>query len=117
MIRISTAQLWVHDQDEALAFWTEKVGFEVCEDVNIPELGNFRWLTVAPRDQEDFAIVLTAIPEPPSMDEATRTLRSPSSCRSAAVPGRYRWCSPTSCPRGSVPPRHSPDTDRHHRLE
>ncbi len=73
MIRISTTQLWVHDQDEALAFWTDKVGFEIREDVTVPEMGNFRWLTVGPRDQDDLSIVLMAIPGPPVMDEATRT--------------------------------------------
>jgi catechol 2,3-dioxygenase-like lactoylglutathione lyase family enzyme len=70
MIRISTAQLWVHDQDEALAFWTEKVGMEVRSDVTVPELG-FRWLTVGPPGQEDVAIVLMAIPGPPVMDADT----------------------------------------------
>jgi uncharacterized glyoxalase superfamily protein PhnB len=68
MIRLSTAQLWVHDQDEALAFWTEKVGMEVRADVTLPEMGNFRWLTVGPPGQEDVAIVLMAIPQPPIMD-------------------------------------------------
>ena len=72
MIRISTAQLWVHDQDEALAFWTDQVGFEVREDVTVAEMGNFRWLSVGPRDQDQIAIVLMAIPGPPVMDEATR---------------------------------------------
>ncbi len=72
MIRISTTQLWVHDQDEALAFWTDKVGFEVREDVNVPEMGNFRWLTVAPRDQDQVAVVLMAIPGPPVLDDETR---------------------------------------------
>jgi uncharacterized glyoxalase superfamily protein PhnB len=71
MIRISTAQLWVHDQDEALAFWTEKIGMEVKSDVTVPELGNFRWLTVGPPGQDDVAIVLMAIPGPPVMDEKT----------------------------------------------
>jgi uncharacterized glyoxalase superfamily protein PhnB len=71
MIRISTAQLWVHDQDEALAFWTEKVGMEVKSDVTVPELGNFRWLTVGPPGQDDVAIVLMAIPGAPVMDEKT----------------------------------------------
>ena len=71
MIRISTTQLWVHDQDEALAFWTEKAGFEVREDVTVPEMGNFRWLTVAPPGQ-DVAIVLMAIPGPPVFEEETR---------------------------------------------
>lgn len=48
MIRIATAQVWVHDQDDALAFYTEKLGFEVRMDATLPEMGNFRWLTVGP---------------------------------------------------------------------
>jgi uncharacterized glyoxalase superfamily protein PhnB len=71
MIKIANAQLWVHDQDEALAFYTEKLGMEVRSDVTLPELGNFRWLTVAPPGQDDFAITLMAIPGAPVMDEQT----------------------------------------------
>jgi uncharacterized glyoxalase superfamily protein PhnB len=71
MIKIGTAQVWVHDQDEALDFYTKKLGFEVRSDVTVPELGNFRWLTVSPPGQEDVAITLMAIPGPPVMDEAT----------------------------------------------
>ena len=71
MIKISTAQLWVHDQDEALAFWTDKIGFEIREDVTVPEMGNFRWLTVGPQDQDQISIVLMAIPGPPMVDGAT----------------------------------------------
>jgi predicted enzyme related to lactoylglutathione lyase len=71
MIRISTAQLWVHDQDEALAFYTEKLGWEVREDVTVAELGNFRWLTVAPPAQQDIAVVLMAIPGPPLFEAET----------------------------------------------
>jgi uncharacterized glyoxalase superfamily protein PhnB len=71
MIKIGTAQVWVHDQDEALDFYTKKLGFEVRSDVTVPELGNFRWLTVSPPGQEDVAITLMAIPGPPVMDEST----------------------------------------------
>jgi predicted enzyme related to lactoylglutathione lyase len=71
MIRIANAQLWVHDQDAALAFYTDKVGMEVRADVTVPEMGNFRWLAVGPAGQEDFAIVLMAIPGPPVMDGST----------------------------------------------
>jgi uncharacterized glyoxalase superfamily protein PhnB len=71
MIKIANAQLWVHDQDEALAFYTKKLGFEIRSDVTVPELGNFRWLTVAPATQPDIAIVLMAIPGPPVMDAET----------------------------------------------
>ena len=70
MIKIANAQLWVHDQDEALAFYTEKVGMEVRADVTVPELGNFRWLTVGWPGQ-DVSIVLMAIPGPPVMDAET----------------------------------------------
>ena len=71
MIRIANAQLWVHDQEEALAFYTEKLGFEVRMDVTLAELGNFRWLTVGPAGQEDVSVVLMAIPGAPVMDEKT----------------------------------------------
>jgi uncharacterized glyoxalase superfamily protein PhnB len=71
MIRIATAQLWVHDQDEALAFYTQKLAFEVRADVTLPEMGNFRWLTVGPANQPDIAIVLMEIPGPPVMDAET----------------------------------------------
>jgi catechol 2,3-dioxygenase-like lactoylglutathione lyase family enzyme len=71
MIRIATAQVWVHDQDEALAFYTQKLGFEVRSDVTLPELGDFRWLTVGPVGQEDIAITLMAIPGPPVIDADT----------------------------------------------
>jgi catechol 2,3-dioxygenase-like lactoylglutathione lyase family enzyme len=71
MIRIANAQLWVHDQDEALEFYTGKLGMEVRSDVTVPEMGNFRWLTVSPANQPDIAIVLMAIPGPPVMDSQT----------------------------------------------
>ncbi len=70
MYKIATAQLWVHDQAEALEFYTNKVGMEVRADVTVPEMGNFRWLTVAPPGQDDVAIVLMAVPGPPMMTEA-----------------------------------------------
>ena len=69
---LATTQVWVHDQDEALAFYTDKLGFELREDVTVPEMGNFRWLTVGIPGQEDVAITLMAIPGPPVFDEATR---------------------------------------------
>ena len=71
MIKLSHAQLWVHDQDEALAFYTEKLGMEVRADVTLPEMGDFRWLTVGPPGQEDAAITLMAIPGEPVMDAET----------------------------------------------
>lgn len=71
-MKIANAQLWVHDQEEALAFYTEKLGMEVRADVTLPEMGDFRWLTVGPAGQEDVSIVLMAIPGPPVFEEDTR---------------------------------------------
>jgi uncharacterized glyoxalase superfamily protein PhnB len=71
MIKIACAQVWVHDQEVALKYWTEKVGMEVREDVSLPEL-NFRWLTVGPPGQDEVSIVLMAVPGEPVMDEATK---------------------------------------------
>ncbi|MDQ3894228.1 MAG: VOC family protein [Actinomycetota bacterium] len=70
--QLTHTQVWVRDQDEALAFWTEKLGFELREDVTLPELGNFRWLSVGIPGQDDVAIVLMAIPGPPVFEEETR---------------------------------------------
>ncbi len=71
LTQLTHVQVWVHDQDEALAFYTEKLGMEVRADVTLAELGNFRWLTVSPSAQPDIAIVLMAIPGPPVMDPET----------------------------------------------
>ena len=72
MIRIASSHLWVHDQEVALKYWTDKVGMEVRQDVSFPELGDFRWVTVGPRGQDDVSIVLMAVPGEPVMDDATR---------------------------------------------
>jgi predicted enzyme related to lactoylglutathione lyase len=71
MIRIAVAHVWVHDQQEAFDFYTKKLGMEVRADVSFPEMGEFRWLTVAPPGQEDVEIVLMPIPGPPVMDAET----------------------------------------------
>ena len=70
-MRIANYQLYVHDQDEALAFYTEKLGMEVRQDVTLPEMGNFRWLTVGPAGQPDISIVLMGMSQVP-VDENTR---------------------------------------------
>jgi predicted enzyme related to lactoylglutathione lyase len=72
MIRIANAHLWVHDQDEALAFYTEKVGMEVRADVTLPEMDGFRWLTVGPPGQDDVSIALMAIPGEPVFEPETQ---------------------------------------------
>lgn len=68
--RIANMQVWVHDQDEALDFYTNKLGMVVRMDATLEEM-NFRWLSVSPPDQSDFALVLMAIPGAPLMDDDT----------------------------------------------
>jgi catechol 2,3-dioxygenase-like lactoylglutathione lyase family enzyme len=68
MIKLDSTQLWVHDQDEALAFYTDKLGMEVRSDVTMPEMGDFRWLAIGPPGQE-ISIVLMAIPGAPVLDD------------------------------------------------
>ena len=70
--QLTNTQVWVHDQDEALAFYTEKLGLELREDVTVAELGNFRWLSVGVPGQQDVAITLMAIPGPPVFDAETQ---------------------------------------------
>ena len=70
--QLTNVQVWVHDQDEALAFYTEKLGLELRDDVTVPEMGNFRWLTVGVPGQPDVAIALMAVPGPPVFDAETR---------------------------------------------
>ena len=61
-------QVLVTDQDEALDFYTGKLGMEVRADVTMPEMGGFRWLVVGPADQPTIGIVLMAIPGEPVID-------------------------------------------------
>ena len=68
---ITNVNVWVHDQDEALAFYTEKLGMELRDDVTIPEMGNFRWLTVGLPGQPDIALTLMTVPGPPVFDAET----------------------------------------------
>lgn len=64
---IEVAGLYVHDQDEALAFYVEKLGFRVHTDVGN---GDYRWLTVQHPEQPSFQLGLFR-PGPPVLDAAT----------------------------------------------
>jgi catechol 2,3-dioxygenase-like lactoylglutathione lyase family enzyme len=63
--RLSHTTVWVLDQDEALDFYTRKLGFEVTTDATMDD---FRWLTVSPPGQPDHELILLK-PGPPMMDE------------------------------------------------
>jgi catechol 2,3-dioxygenase-like lactoylglutathione lyase family enzyme len=70
-MRLTHINVWVHDQDEAFAFYTDKLGMELREDVTLPEMGGFRWLSVGPPSQPDIALALLPIPGPPVFDDET----------------------------------------------
>ena len=73
--RMSHATVYVTDQEQALEFYRDKLGFKVTTDVTMD--GGFRWLTVAPAGQSDFEIVLME-PKPGFMfeQEAADQLRA-----------------------------------------
>lgn len=66
IIKHSHSCVYVLDQDRAKAFYTDKLGFEVRDDVT---MGTFRWLTVAPKTQPDACIILMALQPSPMMDQ------------------------------------------------
>jgi len=70
---VQVVGLYVRDQDEALAFYVGKLGFQVHTDVRN---GDYRWLTVQHPEQPTFQLGLFA-PGPPVHDAATaQTLRA-----------------------------------------
>jgi catechol 2,3-dioxygenase-like lactoylglutathione lyase family enzyme len=71
MLKLTHVNVWVHDQDEALAFYTQKLGMELRDDITLAEMGGFRWLTVGPVGQPDIALVLMTVPGPPVFDAET----------------------------------------------
>jgi catechol 2,3-dioxygenase-like lactoylglutathione lyase family enzyme len=68
--RISHTGVWVSDQDEALAFYRDVLGFEVRTDVTVAEFGGLRWLSVGLPGQ-DVVLQLMSY-DMPQMDDASR---------------------------------------------
>jgi len=64
---VGVAGLYVRDQDEALRFYVEKLGFRVHTDARN---GDYRWLTVQHPDQPSFQLGLFT-PQSPALDAAT----------------------------------------------
>ena len=67
-MKIKLTTIHVDDQDRALRFYTEVLGFTVTDDM---DLGPMRWLTVAPPGSPDTNVLLERI-GPPIADEETR---------------------------------------------
>ena len=75
--QVANYQVLVTDQDQALDFYTNKLGMQVRADVTMPELGGFRWLVVGPADQPELGIVLMAVPDESIIDrESVGQLKS-----------------------------------------
>jgi catechol 2,3-dioxygenase-like lactoylglutathione lyase family enzyme len=77
MKRVTLVKLFVNDQDEALEFYTEKLGFEVAAD---SKLGDYRWLLVRLLDNTEFCINLDVA----KTDEQIAARRSPGRGRTAS---------------------------------
>jgi catechol 2,3-dioxygenase-like lactoylglutathione lyase family enzyme len=86
---ISHVGVWVHDQDEAKAFYTEKLGLEVREDQTLDELGGYRWLTVGPPGQPEVNLILSQ-PGPPALDAETSKELLALVAKGAMGPGIFR---------------------------
>lgn len=81
-MKVGVMGIYVRDQDEARAFYTEKLGFRVHTDVNG---GAYRWLTVQSADQPDFQLGLFA-PESPAIDPASAQAARALTAKGAAPP-------------------------------
>jgi catechol 2,3-dioxygenase-like lactoylglutathione lyase family enzyme len=82
MNRVTLCKVFVHDQDEALDFYTRKLGFEVAED---NKLGEYRWLLVRLPDNHEFSLNLDV-----ATSDEQKGARRPPGCRLAAVQYRDR---------------------------
>lgn len=80
--KVSLVSVWVLDQDAALSFYTDVLGFEVREDIRLAE--DFRWLTVGHPSQPELQLHLTT-PGPPLPDELQEAIRR--SLRAGTMPG------------------------------
>ena len=63
MNKIGHITLLVKDQDEALKFYTEKLGFQKCQDIIIAE--KMRWVTVTQKGQTDLALTFVVADSEP----------------------------------------------------
>jgi catechol 2,3-dioxygenase-like lactoylglutathione lyase family enzyme len=61
--RVTHASIWVKDQDEALKFYRDTLGFKVTAD-NANSMPGYRWLTVSPSQQDGFELVLNLATTP-----------------------------------------------------
>jgi catechol 2,3-dioxygenase-like lactoylglutathione lyase family enzyme len=69
--RQSHSTVYVIDQEEALEFYRDTLGFEVHTDVPMNENGDLRWVTLNPKGQPDLELILAPIAPGPMFDAGT----------------------------------------------
>ena len=75
--RQSHSTIYVIDQDQALAFYRDKLGFEVRTDMPMSNESSVRWLTVSPAGQPDLEIILAPATPGPMFDaEAAEKMKA-----------------------------------------
>jgi catechol 2,3-dioxygenase-like lactoylglutathione lyase family enzyme len=75
--KVTHVTIWVKDQDEALKFYRDRLGFKVITD-DSTTIPNYRWLGVAPQRQDDLEIVLNLATTPERLaDRQTGILSLP----------------------------------------
>jgi catechol 2,3-dioxygenase-like lactoylglutathione lyase family enzyme len=84
--RLAHATIWVKDQNEALRFYTEKLGFEICTDYTAY---NYRWLTVGLKSQPDIEFQLAAVKSGGNLTEEDVSLLT--KLLDAGKLGSYVW--------------------------
>lgn len=73
--RLSHTSIYVLDQDAARDFYVNKLGFEVRMDQSMDN--GFRWLTVGPKSQPDFHLILMKVDGPNIQPDAAVALKGP----------------------------------------
>lgn len=110
--------VWTFDQQRTKAFFTEKIGFEVRNDLS---MGDMRWVTVGAKDQPDVELALMSLDGPgldPESSEALKTLVGKGvigagafrtdDCRGTTRPSRHAgWSSSRSRRSGRTASRRS----------
>ena len=96
---VEVVGLYVRDQDEALAFYVEKLGFRVHTDVRN---GDYRWLTVQHPDQPSFQLGLFT-PGPPALDAETRNRCVRSWPKARCHLSSWPWTTAAPPTRGCTP--------------
>jgi catechol 2,3-dioxygenase-like lactoylglutathione lyase family enzyme len=83
--KLSHTTIWVLDQDEALDFYTQQLGFDVNTD---ERMDDFRWLTVSPPEQAEHELILLE-PGPPMMDPESAEQVKELVAKGALGPGAF----------------------------